>query len=82
MGSEFYVKLDTIEKVQKFVNVANSIVPDLDVIYGRYIIDAKSVMGIFAMDLSKDLLIRIHSSDLDECERIKVKFEDFIVTKE
>lgn len=53
--------------------------PDIDIIVGRYIIDAKSIMGIFSVDLSRELVLKISSDDVEECKEIREKLKAFIV---
>ena len=61
------VKLDTIDKVKAFVNVLTKYDCDFDLISGRYVIDAKSLMGIFSLDLSKPIDLNIHATEqMDE----------------
>ena len=61
------VCLDSIDKVKGFVNDISRFNTDFDLISGRYVIDAKSIMGIFSLDLSKPIELTIHESDeLDE----------------
>lgn len=69
--NEFNIKLDSVEKVKEFVKITNKIPSDMDLIVGRYIIDAKSIMGIFSIDLTRTLCLKIHSDNADECEEIK-----------
>ncbi len=57
------VCLDSIDKVKVFVNAINRFDTDFDLISGRYVIDAKSIMGIFSLDLSKPIELAIHDSD-------------------
>lgn len=57
------IKLDSIDKVRNFVNTVNRYTSDFDLINGRYVIDAKSIMGIFSLDLSKPLILEIHEAD-------------------
>ena len=59
--NEFNIKLDSVEKVKEFVKITNKIPSDMDLIVGRYIIDAKSIMGIFSLDLSKPIDLNIHA---------------------
>ena len=61
--NEFNIKLDSVEKVKEFVKITNKIPSDMDLIVGRYIIDAKSIMGIFSLDLSKPIDLNIHAED-------------------
>lgn len=57
------VSLNSIDKVKTFVNIISSIDSDFDLISGRYVIDAKSIMGIFSLDLSKPIDLAIHAED-------------------
>lgn len=77
--NEFYIKVDFVDKVKDFVKVTNKIVPDMDLIVGRYIIDAKSIMGIFSVDLTRKICLKIHSDNEKECTEIRKKLEKFIV---
>jgi len=56
-----HVKLDTVEKVKGFVNMVAPLEGDIDLGEDRYIVDAKSIMGIFSLDLSKPLKLAIHN---------------------
>lgn len=77
--NEFYIKVDSVDKVKDFVKATNKIVPDMDLIVGRYIIDAKSIMGIFSVDLTRKICLKIHSDNEKECTEIRKKLEKFIV---
>ena len=60
------IKLGSIDKVKSFVNDITKFDSDFDLVSGRYVIDAKSIMGIFSLDLSKPIDLNIHSeTDLD-----------------
>ena len=54
------ISLNSIDKVKSFVNAIAKYEFDFDLVSGRYVIDAKSIMGIFSLDLSKDLDLNIH----------------------
>ncbi|MCL2399276.1 MAG: HPr family phosphocarrier protein [Defluviitaleaceae bacterium] len=58
------IYLDTIDKVKGFVNVVSVCDGDFDLSSGRYVVDAKSIMGIFSLDLSKTLTLNIHSEEV------------------
>lgn len=61
------ISLNSIDKVRSFVNSIAQFDYDFDLISGRYVIDAKSIMGIFSLDLSKPIELAIHSdADIDE----------------
>lgn len=57
------ISLNSIDKVKSFCETVARFDCDLDLISGRYIIDAKSIMGIFSLDLSKDIDLNIHTDD-------------------
>lgn len=59
--------LDSIDKVKAFVNEITRFDSEFDLISGRYVIDAKSIMGIFSLDLSKPITLNIHAEkNIDE----------------
>ena len=61
------ISLNSIDKVKSFVNAITEFEFDFDLVSGRYVIDAKSIMGIFSLDLSKPIELVIHAEDhLDE----------------
>ena len=57
------ISLNSIEKVKTFVNEIAKYECDFELISGRYIIDAKSIMGIFSLDLSQNITLKIHADD-------------------
>ena len=73
---ECKVKINTINDVKKFVNAVSLYEFDVDLISGRYAIDAKSIMGIFSIDLSKELVMKAHTDDAD---KIKADLAEYIV---
>jgi len=74
--TEKNIKLTTIEDVKKFVNTVFRYEYDVDVISGRYAVDAKSILGLFSIDLSKSVTMKIHSND---CEDLLNEVKQFIV---
>jgi len=54
------VCLNTVEKVKGFVNAISPLDGDFDLVSDRYVVDAKSIMGIFSLDLGKTLRLDIH----------------------
>ena len=60
------VKLSTIEDVQNFVEIVNRFDEDISLSSGRYIVDAKSIMGIFSLDLRMPISLEIDSDDCDD----------------
>ena len=71
------ISLNSIDKVKAFVNEVTKYDAEFDLVSGRYVIDAKSIMGIFSLDLSKPIVLNIHSeNNIDE---ILAKLDEFIV---
>lgn len=74
---EVTVSLETIDKVKAFVSTTVNMDVDLDLVSGRYIVDAKSILGIFSMDLSKPLVLQIHAGH-DGAEDIVEALKEYI----
>ena len=55
------ITLNSIDKVKNFVNDITKFDSDFDLVSGRYVIDAKSIMGIFSLDLSQPITLNIHN---------------------
>lgn len=72
--------LGTIEGVKKFVNVVCKLDCDVDIVSGRYVIDAKSIMGIFSIDLSEPVMVQIYA-DGEEAEEAEALLQPFAVKK-
>lgn len=72
------ISLNTIEKVKSFVSTISKYDYDFDLISGRYVIDAKSIMGIFSLDLSKPITLDIHTDD-ENIESIIESLKDYLV---
>ncbi len=64
------ILIDSIDKVKAFVNEITKFECDFDLISGRYVIDAKSIMGIFSLDISKPIDLDIHVNDETEAAEI------------
>ena len=58
------ISLNSIDKVKSFVNEITKFDNDFDLVSGRYVIDAKSIMGIFSLDLSHPIDLNIHAEDV------------------
>ena len=57
------ISLNSIDKVKSFVNEITKFDYDFDLVSGRYVIDAKSIMGIFSLDLSKPINLNVHADE-------------------
>ena len=71
------IKLNNIEKVKHFVNEVTTFDCDVDVLYRRYILDAKSIMALLSADLTEPLKVMIHTDDYGELKLFNEIMEDF-----
>lgn len=72
------ISLNSIDKVKSFVNDITKYDYDFDLVSGRYVIDAKSIMGIFSLDLSKDINLNIHAEG-EEAENVLQVLNPYLV---
>jgi len=72
------VLLGTINDVKEFVNIVTRYDFDIDLVSGRYAVDAKSIMGIFSLDLSRPIQVSAHCAD-PLAEEFFTKIKQFIV---
>lgn len=73
---KYNIQLASIQDVREFVEIVTMCDVEIDLTSGRYIVDAKSIMGIFSLDLMKPIGMHIHS---DDCSEIVEKLSKFIV---
>lgn len=71
------ILIDTVDKVKNFVNAITKFEYDFDLVSGRYVIDAKSIMGIFSLDLSKPLTLIIQTEE--KCDAVVDTLTPFII---
>ena len=72
----FHLMLNSINDVKDFVNIVCRYDFDVDLTSGRYVVDAKSIMGIFSLNLSKPIKVEVHS---DDCDDLMAELQRFIV---
>ena len=60
------ISLKTFGDVQEFVNILMKFAFDIDLVSGRYIVDAKSIMGIYSLDLTKPIELQAHTDDAED----------------
>ena len=72
----FNIQLNSINDVKVFVNTVNKYSYDIDLTSGRYVVDAKSIMGIFSLDLSKPIKVEIFA---DNCQELMDEMKPFMV---
>jgi len=70
------IKLSLAENVKNFVNIISKYPYEVDLRSGRHIVDAKSILGIFSLDLSKPISVEIYS---DDCNDLLNDIKSFII---
>ena len=71
---ETMIELNAINDVKEFVNTVMLFDYDVDLVSGRYAVDAKSIMGIFSLDLSKPIKLQAHTDDPEALEKAIGRF--------
>lgn len=74
--AKYQVKLNSVEKAKEFCTLASKQDFDIDLMLGRYTVDAKSIMGIFSLDLSKPIDCVLHTESLTD--EFKTEFSQYI----
>ena len=74
------ISLDSIDKVKTFVNIINRYDAEFDLVSGRYVIDAKSIMGIISLDISQPIDLNIHNAD--NMDEIMESIKPFMIEKD
>ena len=69
------IRLSLVENVNKFVNIVGKYPFDMDLRAGRHVVDAKSILGIFSLDLSRPITLEIYS---DDCEELLKEIQPFL----
>ncbi len=72
----FNLMLNSIDDVKDFVNIVSKCDFDVDLSSGRYVVDAKSIMGIFSLNLSKPIGVEVYS---DDCDQFIADVERFMI---
>ncbi len=60
------IKLSSIQDVRNFVDIVSRYEMEIDLASGRYVVDAKSIMGIFSLDLLKPITLTAHGDKTDD----------------
>ncbi len=69
------IRLSLVENVNKFVNIVSRYPFEMDLRAGRHVVDAKSILGIFSLDLSRPITLEIYS---DDYEKLMTEIKPFI----
>ena len=76
------IKLGDFEKAKKFSQLVIEFESDISLISGRFVIDAKSVLGVLSLDISKELTLAVIEKTSGECEKIKKLMTEYGYTVE
>ena len=71
------VELHNADAIKRFVNVVRGFISDVDIMTDHGCLDAKSIMSIYALDLSNDTYVKIISDNVDEVRRFDSAMEEF-----
>ncbi len=77
MNSKVTVVLNDYTRIKKFCNEVATFESDIDLVKGRYVVDAKSLIGVFTIDLSLPVDVVIYSEDEEEIKRFNEVMEEF-----
>lgn len=72
----FTIKLNEIDKIKTFVSIVNECCFDIEIQSDKYIINAKSIMGIFSLNLSKPVTLVVHTEDVKTIANIRKSLSD------
>ena len=73
------IRLSLVENVNKFVNIVTRYPFEMDLRAGRHVVDAKSILGIFSLDLSKPITLEVYS---DDCQQLMEEIAPFMTDEE
>ncbi len=73
---KYEIRLTLAENVKQFVNIVNRYNFDMDLRAGRHVVDAKSILGIFSLDLSRTITLEIEDADAAPKEQIDALLKD------
>lgn len=71
------ISLNSLDKIKNFVGIISNLDSEIDLISGRYVVNAKSIMGVLSLDLSKDIQMNIYNEKIfDDAKKI---LQDFLI---
>ena len=75
----FKIKLDTIDKIKDFSSAILTFENDIDIMQGKYVINAKSVIAIFSLNLTEIIKVIIHDASIEDVARVEKVLKEFRV---
>lgn len=77
INTKIEICLNTIDKVKNFVSKALKFVSEIDVVSGKYVVNGKSMIGVFSLNLLEPVYVVIHSSAEEEINKFVKEMEEF-----
>lgn len=77
MDKNIRIKINNVDKIKDFLKVVRGFSSDIDIMTDRAIVDAKSILGVYALNLSESVYVRIISEDIQECRKFDAAMEKF-----
>lgn len=71
------IKFTSINEIKEFVNLTMSQPFDIDLIAGRYVADAKSILSVFGLDLDREVTLGIHATE-EEAKNFLSKIANYL----
>ncbi len=81
MNKRLTISLNGFDKVKNFVNKISVFESDIDAIRNHYVVDAKSILGMFTLDLLKPIDVEIHSDNEEEIKRFNEVISEFLINE-
>ena len=69
------ISLEMAQRVKEFVSITQNYAYEILLKSGKYVVDAKSILGIFSLDLSQPLVVEVYSDDCEDLMNALKKFE-------
>ena len=78
----YEIRLDTIDKIKKFSSAILTFENDIDILQGKYVINAKSVIAIFSLDLTNIIKVIIHDASIEDVAKLENVLKEFRVDED
>lgn len=75
------INLNNVDDIKKFIEIVKGFDSDIDVISGSTVLDAKSILALYSLDLSKDIEVRIISDNVDERRKFDSMMDEFCIRR-
>ena len=71
------ISLNSLDKIKNFVDIVSNLDSEIDLISDRYVVNAKSIMGVLSLDLTKNIQMNIHNEKI--FDEAKKTLHDFLI---